>query len=68
MNKKLSIRSIFWAAALFLPVACGPGETPRAESAAALRATPAPNGETLQRYREKGIEPRKARFSRQWEE
>ncbi len=69
MSGKIKIRSIILAAVVFLGAGCGrqSGEAPRAEPAAELRATPAAAG-TLSRYREKGIEPRRARFSRELEE
>jgi len=70
MNGNSAIRSIFWAAMIILVTACGRGngEASRAEPEAGIRATPGATEETLSRYREKGIEPRKARFFREWEE
>jgi hypothetical protein len=68
MNGKSTIRSIFWGAGLFLASACGPREKPRDEPAAVIRPTPTSAAETLNGYREKGIEPRKARFAREWED
>ncbi len=66
MNRGRIIRSILIAGALFLAAGCG--EAPRTGPEAELRATPGTAEETLSRYRERGIEPRKARFSREWEE
>ncbi|MDP8236187.1 MAG: hypothetical protein P9M08_07370 [Candidatus Erginobacter occultus] len=69
MNGNSTIRSIFWGIVLFLAAACGPREKPGDEPAAVIRPT-VPDGaaETLNGYREKGIEPRRARFALEWED
>lgn len=51
---------------IFLAAACGPKEKPREEAAAVTRPSPGSDAGTLEIYREKGIEPRRARFSREW--
>ncbi len=53
-----------------MAAACGGGngEGPPDEQKVTSRITPAPERETLTRYREKGIEPRRAQFAREVEE
>ena len=66
MNRGIIIRSILIAGALFLTAGCG--EAPRTDPETEIRATSGTAEETLSLYRERGIEPRKARFSQEWEE
>ncbi len=68
MNRKIKYRSVLWGGLIFLAAACGPAEKPREEAASLTRATPESAEETLNGYREKGIEPRRARFAREWED
>ena len=68
MNGNTTIRSIFWGTLLFLAAACGPREKTGDKPAAFIRPTPPSAAETLNGYREKGIEPRRARFALEWED
>ena len=69
MNEKFTLQSILLAVTLLLMAACGrqDGETSPREAAALSRPTPAAAGKKLIRYRERGIEPRRAKFARELE-
>jgi hypothetical protein len=68
MNRITSFRSILMATAILLAAGCGQGESPREEPSAAIRPTPSGAAEKLIHYRQRGIEPRRARFFRECDE
>lgn len=68
MNGKNKILLVWAVILLWAGCGGGNGDAVRTEPPAEIRATPDPVAETLNRYREKGIEPRRARFARELEE